>query len=74
MSAVALQFADRDLPYSCAVENRIARVGDQRAIEISADKLNFGGHSAPECKNGFRLRNGAIPDYAQEHEHEGDPI
>jgi hypothetical protein len=35
-------------------------VQDESAIEIGADELNFGGHAEPECRNGFRLRNGAI--------------
>jgi len=49
-------------------------VGDECAIEIGADQFNPTRHAAPEFRNGFRLRNGAITITIKEHEHEGGPI
>ena len=33
-----------DQLHAVAIENRIARMGDKRAVEIGADELDFSGH------------------------------
>ena len=68
MAPPALQFPNQ--LHAVAIEDRIAGVRDEGAVEIGADELNFGGHAEPECRNGFRLRNGADHDYDQEDEKE----
>ena len=49
--AAALKFGDQF--HAIAIEDRIARMRNERAVEIGADKSNFRGHAEPESRNGF---------------------